>query len=421
MPTAQNDELLRLQRLTRDIKVVTSLPSIWVHYTVDQIANSLAETLHQNLNLEFTCVYLTSSHENSMKAYGTSGLVQTERLTHFSAIVDASLESGELGPGPRTLPSPLDGREISVFFTPIGNNFKNGALMTSASRPDFPSDSERLILDIASSQSNVVAEYKWAQHEAIHAQGLAEENSLRLANIVLQLESEKELRERFVSALTHDLRTPLTAAKMSAQLLSRKADDPKMVQMLAIRIAKNMDRSDHMIQDLLDANRIKAGEGIPIHLQACNFVGLIRESISLLEQLYGQRFVLRVACEDAVGSCDIGAMERVIENLASNAVKYGTPGTPITVQVARHQENWIQLSVHNEGSPIPPEDQETLFSQFRRTVSADSSGKKGWGIGLNLVRGITEAHGGNVSVESIPGNGTLFTVQLPLNGKDLSS
>jgi signal transduction histidine kinase len=87
----------------------------------------------------------------------------------------------------------------------------------------------------------------------------------------------------------------------------------------------------------------------------------------------------------------------------------------VTVTLSQQGEQ-VELAVHNLGRPIPEEEQAILFQHFTRTKSAETSGKKGWGIGLTLVKGVAEAHGGSVQVESTPAHGTTFRVRLPRHG-----
>lgn len=233
----------------------------------------------------------------------------------------------------------------------------------------------------------------------------------KLESTVEDLEKERELRDRFVAALTHDLRTPLTAAKMSAQLLLRRAADPAHLQKIAGRIVDNMDRADLMIRDLLDASRIKAGERIALNLEECDLVEIARAAIEDMASVHGDRFVL--AAPDAIpATCDRTAVRRMIENLAGNAVKYGAATSPITISLRRN-ESEAEISVHNEGNPIPLQAQGMLFEAYRRLDSAGSQLQKGWGIGLTLVRGFARAHGGSVSVQSSESTGTRFSIHLP--------
>lgn len=231
---------------------------------------------------------------------------------------------------------------------------------------------------------------------------------------VNELKYEKDLRDRFVSALSHDLRTPFAVAKVSAQLLKRKADNKESIFQIADKIISNMDRADRMIRDLLDANRIKSGEGIPLNYQEVILNLTVEFVVSELEDLFGNRFVVVNNSGEVRGQWDVSAVQRIIENLASNAIKYGDKTEPVTITVEKSGQYAI-LAVHNKGQPIPPEDLANLFIQYRRTESALKSDQRGWGIGLSLVKGLAEAHGGSVTVVSAPDQGTTFFVRMPLN------
>jgi PAS domain S-box-containing protein len=227
--------------------------------------------------------------------------------------------------------------------------------------------------------------------------------------VTARLEEERDLRERFVATLTHDLRTPLTAAKLNAHMLARKGSDPAALYKLTARISENLDRADQMIRDLLDANRIRAGEGIPLEFSECELTALVKDTLEELALVHGDRFALD-APEAIHGHWDCGGMRRILENLCNNAIKYGARDQPVTVRLAEAGPHAVSLSVHNWGQPIPPEAQALLFQQYRRVDSAQTRVQKGWGLGLTLVEGLAKAHRGTVSVESTQEAGTTFTV-----------
>lgn len=171
-----------------------------------------------------------------------------------------------------------------------------------------------------------------------------------------------------------------------------------------------------MIRDLLDANRIKAGEGIPISITERPLDTIVAPVASDLRELYGTRFVVRHEIGALSVRWDLTAVQRVMENAVGNAVEYGSLGTPVTLALMRDGD-WVEISVQNQGSVISPDDQLTIFDQFRRSDSAEKGVQKGWGIGLTLVRGIAEAHGGTARVESGPERGTTFTIRLPMDAR----
>lgn len=251
------------------------------------------------------------------------------------------------------------------------------------------------------------------QHLTIHLDNARLYADLR--RHVGELDAERDLRERFVSILAHDLRGPLSAAKLSAQLL---IENPSLLDVrrdLAVKIDRNIDRTDRMIRDLLDANRIRAGERLPLRIDECDLGGVALDVFEELVAAVGDRF--SVEAEDKVrGFWSSDELRRALWNLATNAVKYGAPDRPITLKV-RRTAHGAAASVHNWGTPISADDQTGLFRPFSRTHAAQLGGQKGWGLGLTLVQGCAAAHGGHVVVESNEKDGTTFTLELPLDAR----
>lgn len=235
----------------------------------------------------------------------------------------------------------------------------------------------------------------------------------KLEQSLRELEAERELREKFVSALTHDLRTPLAVVKISAQTLKSKPDNKEVFEKCTDRILNNVERSDRMIRDLLDANRLKANEGLPLFIQECQLDDIIQVVIRDLEDIYGKRFSIHNKIGNITVHCDNMAVHRMIENLASNAIKYGSEDGSVTIEI-NSDDQWLEISVHNLGNPISSEDQKMLFHTYHRTEFARSSHHKGWGIGLSLVQGLAQAHGGSASLKNSSAEGTTFTIRIPI-------
>ena len=231
----------------------------------------------------------------------------------------------------------------------------------------------------------------------------------------MRLEAEREVRERFVAIMAHDLRGPLSTMRVTAELLSRDPEPAERRLHLTTRVARSVDRMDRMIRDLLDVHRIQAGRRLPLRLDRCDLGGIASDVAEELNVTHGERVV--VHSETRVeGIWSAEELRRALWNLGSNAIKYGTPGTPIAFTVAGADDG-ARVSVHNEGAAIPPEEQAALFEPFGRARSAEASAQRGWGLGLALVWGCTEAHGGRVEVESSPGRGTTFTMRLPWDAR----
>jgi len=185
---------------------------------------------------------------------------------------------------------------------------------------------------------------------------------------------------------------------------------PDRVQVLAGRVVRALGQVDQMVRDLLDTNRIRAGQQMSLQVvESLRLGALAKETAEQLASEYGKRFVVEVA-NDVVGAWSPDHVRRAIWNLATNAVKYGAPDTPVLITVGVSKAGYATLAVHNDGPPIRAEDAEHLFEPFRRAPAAPG---RGWGLGLTLVRGVVEAHGGKVEVQSEPGKGTTFTLELP--------
>ena len=225
--------------------------------------------------------------------------------------------------------------------------------------------------------------------------------------------AECQLRERFVSMLMHDLAGPLDAAKASAAALlaPHRADRGEV---LAARIVHEVGRAEEMVGVLVDAHRIRAGHRLPMRLTRCSLATLTRDTLAELRASYGDRFIFE-ADADVWGMWSADQLRRAAWNLASNAIKYGAKDSPVLISVRGSAEG-AELVVHNEGAAIPAEEQADLFRPF----SLPHSGRghpAGWGLGLTLVWGCAEAHGGRVEVSSLPGRGTTFKLVIPYDAR----
>jgi signal transduction histidine kinase len=255
-------------------------------------------------------------------------------------------------------------------------------------------------------------ERDWSEHE-IHVMEeltLSVMTEINLRDQLTKLKAEQSLREMFVATLTHDLRTPLHVSRLSTQTLALMLAGQDDVQSVLSRIDRNITHADRMIQDLLDASHIKSGRLIPVDIAECDPCQIAWEVVDELKAIHGDRFELETTNIRIVA--DPVGLRRIIENLAANGLKYGSSTAPVRISLVKNDDR-IELHVENKGNPISEADQRTIFEPFQRSDSAIQSTQKGWDLGLSLVRGIAEAHGGDVVVYSSV-DGTCFTVTLPL-------
>lgn len=229
------------------------------------------------------------------------------------------------------------------------------------------------------------------------------------------LDAEQKMRDILVSVVAHDLRGPLTAARLAAQMLGRSPEsavDADDLHRKAALIVRNLDRTEAMVRDLLDTQRIHAGEQMALARERCDLAAIARDVVEELSQQHGNRFDLVVPAGPVEGSWGANELRRAIWNLTSNAIKYGSAKAPVRITIER-RGGGAEVAIHNEGSAIPPEEQARLFEPFSRARS-ETARTGGWGLGLAIVRGVAEAHGGSVDVDSAPDRGTTFTLRVPL-------
>jgi signal transduction histidine kinase len=227
--------------------------------------------------------------------------------------------------------------------------------------------------------------------------------------------TQSALREQFFATLSHDIRTPLTTARANVQMILKYPNNMAQHIRYAERTVRQLERIDKMITDLLNTNRVSAGKQLSLRFDQCDLVPIIRDLVEEQSVIQAHRFKLELP-PAAFGYWNAEALQRAIENLEANAVKYGDPHSPITIQVQQIHERTL-ISIHNRGNPIPPEEQESLFQAYKRTVSSESGQAKGWGLGLAWVRAVAEAHGGSVMVDSSPERGTYFALDIPTDAR----
>lgn len=218
--------------------------------------------------------------------------------------------------------------------------------------------------------------------------------------------------EKLLSTISHDIRNSLGVSTMAVDLMQRFCDKPEGLRSLISTALSGLDQTDKMIQNLLDASRIRAGKPISTKFEYCDLCDLVQKTFENLTFVHGERFRFTKP-EPIIGFWNPEGIRRAIENLGLNAVKYGFKGTPVTIIVQRNADN-AMIAVHNEGNEIQEADRVKLFDRFYRTESAEEGYMKGWGLGLVVVNEVAEAHSGVVSVESSKEAGTTFSITAPI-------
>ncbi len=253
----------------------------------------------------------------------------------------------------------------------------------------------------------------------------AEEQRLRLAReqaARAEAEAAVRARDEFLSIASHELKTPLTALQLQAQLLLqslRKGGPtslpPEQLTAMLEGVEQQVKRFVKLIDNLLDVSRIEAGR-LELDHEEVDLAEVARGVAARFEaELARSGSSLTLAFEGpVVGHWDRLRVDQVVTNLVSNAVKYGA-GLPIDVRVEGDGKT-ARLVVRDQGIGIAHENQARIFERFERAAPSRHYG--GLGMGLYITRQIVEAHGGSIRVASAPGAGSTFTVELPRRGAE---
>ena len=223
------------------------------------------------------------------------------------------------------------------------------------------------------------------------------------------------VRKDFVANVSHELRTPIGAIGVLAETL-RDAEDPEVVDRLSRRLQDEALRLGDMIDDLLALSTLESGRVTEPELMDLRQV--VEEAASRAAAAAEQREIeIECAGTDAgpiFVEGDQGQMVSAVANLLDNAIKYSDTGSAVTVG-ARIAEGHARLTVTDHGVGIPEADLDRIFERFYRVDDARSRATGGTGLGLSIVRHVVINHDGSISVESVEGQGSTFTLQLPLS------
>jgi signal transduction histidine kinase len=226
------------------------------------------------------------------------------------------------------------------------------------------------------------------------------------------------LKSDFVSAVSHEFRTPLTALCQLAELFAqgRVADEAQRQQYYGL-LAGETRRLRRLVESLLDFGRMEGGAR-QYRLESVDAAALVRETVSEFQAevgVRGYRVELNIAEPEFKLRADPEALRRALWNLLDNAVKYSPQCQTVWVEALREEE-CLAIRVRDRGLGIPASEQNEVFKKFMRGSSSRATGVKGTGIGLSMVEHIVRGHHGKVTVESAPGAGSTFTMLLPLEG-----
>lgn len=257
---------------------------------------------------------------------------------------------------------------------------------------------------------------EWTQKERdlLSEFGSSVETEINYQVCLDRIAHENESRDRVISMLAHDLRTPLNIIQNNAELVLLEECDTSLMKDCAASILRSCDQSTHLIENFLDWKLSTLGPSDKIGKDSFDVVAMARNCIFDFTKIHGEIFRLSFNARPIVGEYNQYAIKRSMDNLINNAIKYGDISRPISLIVNKTAEGMLEISVHNYGNPLTEEEIKHIFNPYYRSNDARKKKAKGWGLGLALVSAVALAHSGRAEATSSEDEGTSFKIILPL-------
>jgi two-component system, OmpR family, sensor histidine kinase KdpD len=368
------------------------------HYTIADAENWVALGV-------FLVVALTASSVAEAARLRAQEADQRGREADLAAelarvLLGAPDVSGALAPAAQRIAQAFELRSCRLVLEPFGGDDRTTAIPLAG-------EGARLGTLLVPRGSERAAAAVRPALEALLSAALEREALTREVVETRALRRSDEIKTAVLRAVSHDLRSPLTAIVTSAEALASPALEADERQELAAGVTAESARLARLIDKLLELARLQAGAAEP-HRDWCSVEEVLREAAESAG-VAPDRMRLVVDRDLPLILADPGQLERAFANLLENAARYSA-GQPISVR-ARQSGGRLLVRVVDRGPGIPRADQERIFEPFFRAGDSHDAGS---GLGLAIVRGFVEANGGHVHVESLPGQGASFVVELPL-------
>lgn len=236
-----------------------------------------------------------------------------------------------------------------------------------------------------------------------------------VAHDVTQLRRFDSMRRDFISNLSHELRTPVSVIRANSEtLIDGALEDKKQAKIFAKAILHNSERLSDMVSSLLDLTRIEYGE-LKLNFQNINLNEFIENFILSISNLAMKKNINIQYKPTHIGDIngDPQAIERILNNLVDNAIKYSNEDSEIIISSSNDSGDHIKVMVEDNGPGISDEDQSYIFGRFYRTASARATDNQGSGLGLAIVKHLVNSLNGEVGIDSVPGKGSVFWFTVP--------
>jgi signal transduction histidine kinase len=242
---------------------------------------------------------------------------------------------------------------------------------------------------------------------------LLEAASDKVRSVAAELRRLNEEKSTFLGIAAHDLRNPLGVILGYAEMLRDEEFPPKETSEMAAKVVVAAERVRDLVAGLIELSAAEAGR-VALEKRPCDLLGLARKVVDTLAEPASRKEIgIRVEGAAVVVTGDPGAIQQVLENVVSNAVKFSPWRSTVVVSVRLDGGAGV-VDVEDEGPGVTEADRSRLFAKFARLSARPTGGESSTGLGLSIVKTLTEAMGGEVSLESPPGRGARFRVRLPV-------
>ncbi|MFN2465574.1 MAG: sensor histidine kinase [Candidatus Dormibacteria bacterium] len=251
----------------------------------------------------------------------------------------------------------------------------------------------------------------------IHMRRLNDGQAVVLLSDAGPLREVLDAHDALVSVTSHELKTPITAIKAMAELMTTYDLGEKQRTEMLHDIYRQAERLELLIREILDASHIDTGR-VPLHIASVDVRTLVDEVLRELEAQF-EGHEIRVEVDDSVPAvtADEAKLRQVVVNLLTNAIKYSPNGEPITIE-ASSASDMVRVAVRDQGIGIRETDMARLFKKFTRIPDPSTRKVPGTGLGLYIVKGLVELQGGRIDVTSEYGKGSTFAFTMPVARED---
>ncbi|MEW6574152.1 MAG: ATP-binding protein, partial [Bacillota bacterium] len=393
--------------------------------SVPIILDKLVHSVVNIVNADCACLHLISARGADFFVAGEGTQKCALGRTGKKGPAEAILSSGHIlrfkGPGLTAGPyEPLRPDITSFFGVPVFSEGRViGALCIGSREREITEADEAAIKLLAAHAGAAIANARLHEEVVAMAEDLERrvaERTKELRQMNLELERANRLKSEFLATVSHELRTPLnTIIGFSDVLLSDTV--PEMPEKAKEYVQDIMESGEHLlalINDILDLAKVEAGKEV-LHLEEIPVESFLRSTLTLFREKAAKHGIELELAVDGVTEwlLDGRKFKQILFNLLANALKFTPDGGKVKVE-AKNENDMLAVTVQDTGIGIRPEDMPRLFKPFEQLDGSLARHYPGTGLGLAMVKKLTELHGGTVSVESEPGKGSRFTIRFPL-------